>query len=94
MSPAFGGIEDTAELYCFPQCAILRGINDGWRWISVKKPLAIRIDAELLTATRDCARRDNRTLTNFIETALRRRVEEMAWPGPEPSVATKKGHKA
>ncbi|WP_267358568.1 MULTISPECIES: hypothetical protein [unclassified Methylobacterium] len=60
----------------------------------MKKPLAIRIDADLLAATRDCARRDNRTLTNFIETALRRRVEEMGGSGAEPSVAARKGQKA
>lgn len=60
----------------------------------MKKPLAIRIDADLLAAVRDSARRDNRSLTNFIETALRRRVEEMARPGLEPSAATIKGRDA
>ncbi|MCJ2122444.1 YlcI/YnfO family protein [Methylobacterium sp. J-077] len=60
----------------------------------MKKPLAIRIDAELLAATRDFARRDNRTLTNFIETALRRRIEEMMGPAPDPNAAKKKGHEA
>jgi len=59
----------------------------------LKKPLAIRIDADLLAATRDCARRDNRSLTNFIETALRRRIEEMAEAGTPPDAATSKGHK-
>ncbi|NEU14678.1 hypothetical protein G3T14_21600 [Methylobacterium sp. BTF04] len=60
----------------------------------MKKPLALRIDPDLLVAARECARRDNRTLTNFIETVLRRRVEEMAGLRPEPSAATKKGHQA
>ena len=36
----------------------------------MKQPLSLRIDADLLAAARDCARQDNRTLTNFIETAL------------------------
>ena len=44
----------------------------------MKQPLAIRIDADLLAAARECARRDNRTLTNFIETVLRRRIDEIA----------------
>ena len=54
----------------------------------MKKPLAIRIDADLLAATRDCARRDHRTLTNFIETALRRRIEEMMAGAPASGSAT------
>ena len=68
--------------------------NDDHRNFALKKSLAIRIDPDLLAATRDCARRDNRTLTNFIETALRRRVEEMMAGSPEPKAATKKGLKA
>lgn len=85
---------DVAELYCFPQGAPLPGIHGGWRGLRLKKPLAIRIDADLLAATRDCARRDHRTLTNFIETALRRRVEEMMGDAAEPDTATSKGRKA
>lgn len=41
----------------------------------MKKPLAIRVDENLLLAARDCAVRENRTLTNFIETVLRRHIE-------------------
>lgn len=40
----------------------------------MKKPLAIRIDPEVLEAARVCARQDNRTLTNLIETLLRQRI--------------------
>ena len=43
----------------------------------MKKALALRIEPDLLTAARECARRDNRTLTNFIETALRDRIAHM-----------------
>jgi len=43
----------------------------------VKTPLAVRIAPDLLAAARECARRDNRTLTNFIETALRDRITQM-----------------
>ena len=60
----------------------------------MKKPLAIRIDADLLANVRDCARLDNRTLTNFIETVLRRRVEEMAGRSPELRAVLKKEHGA
>lgn len=45
--------------------------------VAMKTPLALRIDPEVLAAARACARRDNRTLTNFIETALRHRIAEM-----------------
>jgi len=60
----------------------------------MKKPLALRIDPVLLAAARECARRDNRTLTNFIETVLRRRVEEMGGLRPEHGAATTKEHAA
>ncbi|MCJ2119535.1 hypothetical protein MKK65_23705 [Methylobacterium sp. J-001] len=43
----------------------------------MKTPIALRIDPELLAAARECARQDNRTLTNFIETALRQRIAEV-----------------
>lgn len=43
----------------------------------MKTPLALRIDPTVLAAARECARQDNRTLTNFIETALRQRIAEM-----------------
>ncbi|WP_279596273.1 alcohol dehydrogenase catalytic domain-containing protein [Methylobacterium sp. J-059] len=60
----------------------------------VKKPLAIRIDADLLANVRDCARHDNRTLTNLIETVLRRRVEEMAGQSPGLRAVLGKEHEA
>lgn len=40
----------------------------------MKKPLAIRIDEALLDASRECAAEENRTLTNLIETVLRRHI--------------------
>ena len=43
----------------------------------MKTPITIRVEAGLLAAARRCAAEENRTLTNFIETVLRRRVEEM-----------------
>ena len=43
----------------------------------METPLALRFDPRVLAAARECARLDNRSLTNFIETALRRRTTEM-----------------
>ena len=42
----------------------------------MKTPITVRVEAGLLAAARHGAAQENRTLTNFIETALRRRVEE------------------
>ncbi|WP_313899237.1 alcohol dehydrogenase catalytic domain-containing protein [Methylobacterium sp. E-016] len=77
----FGRRRDT-DVYCVSQGATLGVIGVAAGETRVKKPLAIRIDADLLANVRDCARHDNRTLTNFIETVLRRRVEEMAGQSP------------
>jgi hypothetical protein len=41
---------------------------------SVKKPITVRMDPELLAQVRLIAERDNRSLTNFIETALRQQL--------------------
>ena len=38
---------------------------------STKTPITVRVDPELLAQVRLIAERDNRSLTNFIETALR-----------------------
>jgi hypothetical protein len=40
----------------------------------MKIPITVRIDPDLLHAVRDCAVKENRNLTNFIETALRDRI--------------------
>ena len=44
----------------------------------MKKAITVRVDATLLIEARRCARLENRTLTNFIETLLQRRVVELA----------------
>ena len=41
----------------------------------LKTPITVRIESHLLAVVRDHARRENRTLTNFIETVLLTRVE-------------------
>jgi hypothetical protein len=41
-----------------------------------KKPITVRIDPALLEQVRLGAARDNRSVTNFIETALRQRLAE------------------
>jgi hypothetical protein len=40
----------------------------------MKAPLTIRLDQDLLATARVAARRDSRTLTNFIEVALRKQL--------------------
>jgi hypothetical protein len=40
----------------------------------LKTPVTVRLNPELLAEVRQSAARDNRSLTNFIETALRERV--------------------
>lgn len=42
----------------------------------MKTPITVRVEAGLLAAARCGAAQENRTLTNFVETALRCRVEE------------------
>ena len=39
-----------------------------------KTPVTVRLNPELLADVRQSAARDNRSLTNFIETALRERI--------------------
>ena len=47
----------------------------------MRTPITVRVEAGLLAAARRGAAQENRTLTNFIETALRRRVQETAVNG-------------
>ena len=44
----------------------------------MKTAITVRVDAALLSEARRCARLENRTLTNFIETLLQRRIIELA----------------
>jgi hypothetical protein len=41
----------------------------------MKHPITIRLDPELLASARIRAKEENRTLTNFLETALKERFE-------------------
>jgi hypothetical protein len=41
----------------------------------MKQPITIRLDPELLANARIRAKEENRTLTNFLETALKERFE-------------------
>jgi hypothetical protein len=45
-----------------------------------KKPITVRIDPALLEQVRLGAARDNRSVTNFIETALRQRLADSGEP--------------
>src|SRR5437667_7997065 len=40
--------------------------------VAMRKPMTIRIDTDVLEAAKTRARRENRTVTNYIETVLRR----------------------
>ena len=40
----------------------------------MKKAITVRIDPELLASARKGVKQENRTLTNFIETALKERI--------------------
>jgi hypothetical protein len=42
-----------------------------------KKPITVRLNSDLLEEVRESAARENRSLTNFIETALRDFVSSM-----------------
>jgi len=44
----------------------------------LKTAITVRVDATLLIEARRCARLENRTLTNFIETLMHRRIAELA----------------
>ena len=48
----------------------------------MKKAVTFRLREDLLSAARDSATREHRTLTNFVEIALRNRIGE-----GEPEVA-------
>jgi hypothetical protein len=50
----------------------------GKKEFGMKTAITVRIDGDLLIEARRCARSENRTLTNFIETLLQRRIAEMA----------------
>lgn len=44
----------------------------------LKTPVTVRLNPDLLAEVRQSAARDNRSLTNFIETALRERIKGVA----------------
>ena len=61
----------------------------------MRRPVTMRLDQDVLTAARRRASGDNRTLTNYVETLLRRdlqigidqRLEVIAPPGIRDAVA-------
>jgi len=48
----------------------------------MRTPITVRVEAGLLAAARRGATQENRTLTNFIETALRCRMQETGLGDP------------
>jgi hypothetical protein len=60
----------------------------------LKTPVTVRLNPDLLAEVRQSAARDNRSLTNFIETALRERINGVSLsPLPSGSVRVFKGNK-
>ena len=54
----------------------------------MRKTITMRFDPDLLAKARLQAARENRTLTNFIETVVRQRVTDAsAAPGPSDPTA-------
>ena len=51
----------------------------------MKQLVTFRFDAELLAKARHSAQRENRTLTNFVETVLKQAVDEAAAGGGRTS---------
>jgi hypothetical protein len=44
----------------------------------MKQAVTFRIDPDLLAAARQCASRENRTLTNFVETVLKQHIVDVS----------------
>jgi hypothetical protein len=59
-----------------------------------KTPVTVRLNPDLLAEVRESAARDNRSLTNFIETALRERINGVSLSeAPSGSVRAFKDNK-
>lgn len=54
----------------------------------MRKPVGFRLDEEILLAARDCATRERRTLTNFVEISLRDRIGVALPEVARPNFAT------
>jgi hypothetical protein len=51
----------------------------------MKQAITIRVDPKLLTRARECAQQENRSLTNYIETALKELIGNLPAVGtPHP----------
>ncbi|WP_193560490.1 hypothetical protein [Dankookia rubra] len=60
----------------------------------MRKPITMRFDPDLLVQARHLAARENRTLTNLIETAVRQRVIASSSEVPRRASITKNLPKA
>jgi hypothetical protein len=58
----------------------------------LKKLVTFRFDADLLAKARQSAQRENRTLTNFVETVLKEAVDEAAAGGGRVSAPAQARH--
>lgn len=55
----------------------------------MKHAVTFRLDPDLLAAARHCATRENRTLTNFVETVIKQHLIKTIGPAETP-VKTRK----
>ncbi len=55
----------------------------------MKQPITIRLDPEILAAARARAKEENRTLTNFLETALKEHFHSLGNPNTNPNPSFK-----
>ena len=49
----------------------------------MRQAVTFRLESELLAAAKRCAAEENRTLTNFLETLLKRHVAERRVPAAQ-----------
>jgi hypothetical protein len=59
----------------------------------MKQAITIRLDPELLASARQRAKEENRTLTNFLETALKERFASAVSRTSKKSFDNRKAHR-
>ena len=81
MLPPFGARHFVPTIFKIPgfACVLMGGYGSNTfflsEFVAMKHPITIRLDPELLANARIRAKEENRTLTNFLETALKERFE-------------------
>jgi hypothetical protein len=68
-------------------------LHQSFRVTQLKTAVTVRLNPELLAEVRQSAARDNRSLTNFIETALRERIEGVTARAPRSGLGSDENDK-